>query len=180
MPSGDADDLRRQFDALISGADPSDLRQLAGQMSLVAGGDFAKRTSNPHLRHPRRKVPAIFRIRVDLNDAHPPIWRRLDLRSDLTLDAVHQVLQAAFDWSDGHLHRFSIGGGPFDMAAEFFLCEYDAEDGEDEGTPDTEVTLDETLGRGRRCPALRLRLRRQLGPDDPARGDPAAHRAIRS
>ena len=62
-----------------------------------------------------------------------------------TLAAVHQVLQAAYDWTDSHLHRFSIGGDTFDMAAEWFLCEYDVEEGEDEGTPDAAVTLDETL-----------------------------------
>ncbi|MEP6816666.1 MAG: plasmid pRiA4b ORF-3 family protein, partial [Marmoricola sp.] len=74
-----------------------------------------------------------------------PIWRRLDLRSDLTLDAVHQVLQTTYGWTDSHLHRFSIGGEPFDLAAEWFLCDYDAEEGEDDGTPDVEVHLDETL-----------------------------------
>lgn len=145
MPASDADDLRRQFDALISGAELGDLRTLADQMSVVSGGGVAKRTSNPHLRHPKRDEPAIFRVRVDLNDAHPPIWRRLDLRSDLTLAAVHHVLQAAYDWTDSHLHRFSVGGDTFDMGAEWFLCEYDVEEGEDEGTPDADVTLDETL-----------------------------------
>jgi hypothetical protein len=144
VPASD-DDLRRQFDALIAGGELGDLRKLAGDMSILAGSDFAKRTSNPRLRRERREEPAVFRVRVDLNDAHPPIWRRLDLRSDLTLDAVHQVLQTAYDWTDSHLHRFSTGGDTFDMAAEWFLCEYDAEEGEDEGTPDSEVTLDETL-----------------------------------
>ncbi len=145
MPAGDADDLRRQFDALISGAELGDLRQLAGHMSQVVGGGFMKRTGNPNLRRLRREDPVVFRVRVDLNDAQPPIWRRLDLRSDLTLAAVHAILQAAYDWTDSHLHRFSIGGDAFDMAAEWFLCEWDAEEGEDEGTPDADVTLDETL-----------------------------------
>jgi hypothetical protein len=145
VPTGDADDLRRQFDALISGTELGDLRTLAGQMSVVSGGVLAKRTSNPHLRHPKRDEPAIFRVRVDLNDARPPIWRRLELRSDLTLAAVHRVLQAVYDWTGSHLHRFSVGGDTFDMGAEWFLCEYDVEEGEDEGTPDADVTLDETL-----------------------------------
>lgn len=145
MPSRDADDLRRQFDALIAGGELGDLRKLAGDLSIVAGSDVAKRTSNPRLRRDRRAEPAVLRVRVDLNDAHPPIWRRLDLRSDLTLAAVHQVLQTSYEWTDSHLHRFSIGGDTFDMSAEWFLCEYDAEEGEDEGTPDSEVTLDETL-----------------------------------
>gem|GEM_PF-5424698 len=76
MPAGDAEDLRRQFDALISGAELGDLRTLADQMSVVSGNVFAKRTSNPHLRHPKRDEPAIFRVRVDLNDARRPRMRR--------------------------------------------------------------------------------------------------------
>ncbi len=141
----DPHDLQRRFDALVSGAELDDLRALADPTALVFDGAFAKRTSNPHLRHPRRTDPATFRVRVDLGEAHPPIWRRLDLRSDLTLAALHQVLQTAYGWSDSHLHRFSIGGEPFDMAAEWFLCDFDADEGEDEGTPGSEVTLDETL-----------------------------------
>jgi hypothetical protein len=46
---------------------------------------------------------------------------------------------------DSHLHRFAIGGDPFDRTSELFLCPYDAEEGEDDGTPASEVTLDETL-----------------------------------
>jgi hypothetical protein len=75
-------------------------------------------------------------------------WRRLDLRSDLTLDAVHQVLQAAFDWTDSHLHRFALSGSPFDRSSQPFLCPYDVEEGEldDEGAvPASDVRLDETL-----------------------------------
>jgi hypothetical protein len=89
-----------------------------------------------------------FRIRADLDGAEPPIWRRLDLSSGLRLDVVHQVLQVAFDWTDSHLHRFSLGGHPFDQATQLFLCPYDAEEGEldDEGgVPAAGVRLNETL-----------------------------------
>ena len=61
----------------------------------------------PELRRQPRDDVAVYRIRVDLDDADPPIWRRLDLRSDLPLDVVHQVLQTAFDWTD--MLRFSFG-----------------------------------------------------------------------
>jgi hypothetical protein len=99
-------------------------------------------------RRPRLDDVATYRVRVDLDDAEPPIWRRLDLRSDLTLDVLHQVLQVAFDWTDSHLHRFSIGGRPFRDEAQQFLCPYDVEDGEeaDDGWPAAaEVRLDETM-----------------------------------
>ena len=76
---------------------------------------------------------------MDIDDADPPIWRRIDLRSDMTLDLLHQVLQVAFDWTDSHLHRFSLGGGGFDRHSQLFLCPYDFEendfDDDDDGHP---------------------------------------------
>jgi Plasmid pRiA4b ORF-3-like protein len=104
--------------------------------------------SRPDLRYPRRRDIAIYRIRVDLDDAQPPIWRRLDLRSNLTLDLLHQVLQVAFDWTDSHLHRFSLGGGGFDHPSQLFLCPYDMDNKEwedDDGLPAAGTCLDETL-----------------------------------
>lgn len=98
----------------------------------------------PSRRRPRRAESVRYRIKVSLDDSYPPIWRRLDVRSDLMLDVVHQVLQAAFGWSDGHLHRFASGGGAFDPHAEHYLCKWDAEEG-DPGVPETAVRLDETL-----------------------------------
>lgn len=93
----------------------------------------------------RRAEPATYRVRVDLDDAVPPIWRRLELRSSMTLDVLHEVLQHAFDWSDSHLHRFAIGHSIFDPDAEKFLCPFDVEDGDTEGVPENTVRLDEVL-----------------------------------
>jgi hypothetical protein len=87
----------------------------------------------------------MLQIRIDLDDAQPPIWRRLDLRSDLTLDVVHQIIQDAFGWADSHLHRFAVGGSVWDRDAQFFLCPYDVAEGEDEGTPEEQVRLDQVL-----------------------------------
>lgn len=69
-----------------------------------------------------RNLSTVLRIRIDLDNAQPPIWRRLDLRSDLTLDVVHQVIQDAFGWADSHLHRFALGGSVWDRDAQLFLC----------------------------------------------------------
>lgn len=140
-------ELHRKFEAAISGMELSDLRQLTGDLSLV-DGRIAHHRTRPELRRPQRDDVAIYRVRVDLDHAEPPIWRRLDLRSDLSLDVVHQVLQAAFGWTDSHLHRFSLGGHPFDRTSQLFLCPYDVENGEDEddgGIAAGDVRLDETL-----------------------------------
>lgn len=53
----------------------------------------------------------IYRIRAELVDSAPPVWRRLDLRSDLPLDVVYLVLQTVFGWENRHLYRSSIAGG---------------------------------------------------------------------
>ena len=115
-------------------------------LRLVQGGP-PQQVSRPDLRHQLRSDVVVYRVRVDLDRAAPAIWRRLDLRSDLPLDIVHQVLQVAFDWTDSHLHRFSLGGGPFDDGSQLFLCPYDVEDldFDDDGLPAFAARLDETL-----------------------------------
>jgi hypothetical protein len=44
---------------------------------------------------------------VELAHSVPAILRRLEILGSLALHQVHQVLQAAFDWEDAHLHRFT-------------------------------------------------------------------------
>jgi Plasmid pRiA4b ORF-3-like protein len=141
----DPAELHRRFDELIAGMDLDDLKELAGQLLSLPGRIPTKPEQRPSLRKPRRSEPAILRVRVDLEGAKPPIWRRLDVRSDIGLDMFHQVLQSMFGWTDSHLHRFALGGSPFDRNAELFLCPYDVEEGEDDGTPAKHVRLDETL-----------------------------------
>jgi len=60
-------------------------------------------------------------IRVSLDEIKPAIWRRLILPSGWTLDKLHLVIQAAFNWWNCHLHEFQIGGLRYGDAA--FLME---------------------------------------------------------
>jgi Plasmid pRiA4b ORF-3-like protein len=144
-PDSDPAELHRRFEEIIAGMDLDDLNDVTGQILSFPGRSITKPEQRPSLRKPRRSEPAILRVRVDLEDAKPAIWRRLDVRSDLGLDVFHQVLQNAFGWTDSHLHRFALGGSPFDFNTELFLCPYDVEEGEDDGTPAKDVTLEETL-----------------------------------
>ncbi len=140
-------ELLRKFEEAISGAELDDLRSMLGNLGELAGRRVAKPT-RPDLRRPPLDEVVVYRVRVDLDGAKPPIWRRLDIRSDLTLDVVHQVLQTAFEWSDSHLHRFSVGGHPFDRHSQLFLCPFDVEEGAEEdegGIPTGEVRLDQVV-----------------------------------
>jgi hypothetical protein len=50
------------------------------------------------------------RVRVTLEGVDPPVWRRLEVPAFVTLARFHGVLQAAFGWTNSHLHVFEIGG----------------------------------------------------------------------
>ena len=51
----------------------------------------------------------IYQLKVPLLDTRPPIWRRLLVPAGLTLEQLHDVLQASMGWDDSHLHHFRIG-----------------------------------------------------------------------
>ena len=51
----------------------------------------------------------IYQIKVTLEGSKPPIWRRLLVRSDITLGDLHTIVQAAMGWWDYHLHQFMVG-----------------------------------------------------------------------
>lgn len=51
-------------------------------------------------------APKILRVKVVLAGIRPPVWRRLELPTEMTLAGLHGVLQIAFAWSDDHLHQF--------------------------------------------------------------------------
>jgi hypothetical protein len=103
---------------------PMDLIQqiaaLAGQFDGPPGfgpGLPGQRRAQPPKLPARRKksngrAPA-YQLKVSLRGAKPPIWRRLLVPGDITLDRLHQVLQAAFGWNGDHLYVFDTAYGQF-------------------------------------------------------------------
>lgn len=146
MTSADGSDaeFRRRFDEIIAEMSPDEIHQLLGTI-MGAGPAAGAMPPRPDLRRAPLDEPTILTVRLDLEEAKPPIWRRLELRGDLTLAEVHRIIQVSFDWLDYHLHRFALGGHPFSPDAQLFLCPFDVEEGEDEGLPAAEVRLDETV-----------------------------------
>lgn len=51
----------------------------------------------------------IYQLKVTLLGTNPPIWRRLLVPADITLAQLHNVLQIAMGWDDGHMHEFRSG-----------------------------------------------------------------------
>lgn len=46
------------------------------------------------------------RLRVTMREVVPRVERVIDVPAALTLDELHEVLQAAIGWTDSHLHQF--------------------------------------------------------------------------
>jgi hypothetical protein len=61
-------------------------------------------------------LPDVYQLRIRLCGVSPLIWRRLLVRSDTSIAELHHLIQAAFDWSDSHLHRFVIHGKDYGIA----------------------------------------------------------------
>ena len=64
-------------------------------------------------RGPQAGPAPVYRLRIDLKGAKPPIWRRVEVPGDLSLAALHDVIQTVFEWEGYHLHVFETGFGDF-------------------------------------------------------------------
>src|SRR5436853_1521070 len=70
-----------------------------------------QRTAIPKRETPRRTAGGarVYQIKVSLSGSRPPIWRRLQVPGNLTLDRLHAILQILLGWQDRHLHLFASG-----------------------------------------------------------------------
>jgi len=60
---------------------------------------------------PEWAATTVHRVKVSLHGAKPPVWRRLEVPSDLPLSVLHEGLQTAFGWFDCHPHLFETACG---------------------------------------------------------------------
>lgn len=55
-------------------------------------------------------MSTVHRLKVTLRSVKPPIWRRIEIASDVTLAALSDLLEGAMGWMGGHLHAFEAHG----------------------------------------------------------------------
>ena len=53
---------------------------------------------------------SIYQLKITLRDIKPPIWRRVQVKSNITLAQLHDVIQATMGWEDYHLHQYEKDG----------------------------------------------------------------------
>jgi hypothetical protein len=54
-------------------------------------------------------------LRIELEDIKPLIWRRVGVRTSMTLKAVHDVIQTIMGWLDCHLWELAANGRRYSM-----------------------------------------------------------------
>jgi Plasmid pRiA4b ORF-3-like protein len=77
----------------------------------ILGGKRVSERKLPAL--PETAASSVHVVKVSLSGAQPPVWRRLELPSAITLDRLHDVMQWAFDWEGFHQHAFETAYGEF-------------------------------------------------------------------
>jgi hypothetical protein len=50
-----------------------------------------------------------YQLKITLNGAKPPIWRRVKVSGATDLFDLHDIIQIAMGWTDSHLHQFVAG-----------------------------------------------------------------------
>ncbi len=58
----------------------------------------------------KKITPFVYQLKATLKGVRPPVWRRIQVKSDVSLRHLHSVLQDVMGWYDYHLHEFTIDG----------------------------------------------------------------------
>jgi hypothetical protein len=58
----------------------------------------------------------IYQMKITLDEIKPPIWRRVQVKSNITLYRFHFIIQEVMGWDDYHLHQFIIDGMTYSVS----------------------------------------------------------------
>ena len=60
----------------------------------------------------------VYQLKITLKHVKPPIWRRIQVKSDIPLKVLHRIIQQVIGWEDEHLHDFNIKGVLYGTAGD--------------------------------------------------------------
>lgn len=60
----------------------------------------------------------IYQCKISLKGLIPPIWRKIQINSDITLSELHRIVQTAMGWGNYHRYHFVIDGITYGALAE--------------------------------------------------------------
>lgn len=124
---------------------PLRAREGAPDLELAAhAGSSTPRATRRHLRvvPPPAPTGTVFQLKATILETSPPVWRRVLVPADVTLDGLHEIVQAAFGWWNYHLHEFEIGRSRYGVP--------DPDDDWDPPLDERDVRLDSVATEGSR------------------------------
>lgn len=72
-----------------------------------------------------KRVPSnkeqIYQLKITLKGLRPPIWRRVQVHSDISFAELHDVIQVLMNWTDTHLHNFEVLGRDKGLGERVFI-----------------------------------------------------------
>src|SRR5579872_367935 len=86
-----------------------DFSWMLGELGIKPEDPINMRTSRKSAKN-AIGTNTVYRLKITLSGAKPPIWRRVSLSGNERLDRVHMILNCAMGWTDTHLHAFEIRG----------------------------------------------------------------------
>lgn len=81
----------------------------------------------------------IYQFKITLYESRPPIWRRVQVSSDISLHRLHKIIQTVMGWEDYHLHKFIVGDSYYGEPDPY----YDSDMDDDKKVRLSEVVLGE-------------------------------------
>jgi hypothetical protein len=57
---------------------------------------------------PADSRPLAFELRLSLFHVRPEVWRLIRVPRDIRMDRLDRVIQAAFGWTNSHMHQFHL------------------------------------------------------------------------
>jgi len=88
--------------------------EVVTRTGMMAGGPAEQPAASKRPARPKN----VHRVKVTLRGTKPPIWRRFEVPSDITLARLHDVIQLGFGWQDYHMWVFETAVGSYGIADE--------------------------------------------------------------
>ncbi len=124
---------------LISSSVSSGQKQ---ELQLVTSPPKKQKKSSQKNSKKKTASKNAYQLKVSLKHIRPPIWRRIQINGDSTLEDLHEIIQASMGWEDCHEHMFYINEKEYGR-------EHCGDDllgfGASENLDESEFTLDDVL-----------------------------------
>jgi hypothetical protein len=84
-----------------------------GQMALSSDKNKRKNVLGASKTGGSSQKTMAMTLKISLSGISPPIWRKIIVTDDISLEDLHLIIQAAMGWQNYHLHEFEINGTRF-------------------------------------------------------------------